>query len=546
MLLILITSILLLPTLLGLGKLFGNVFKTEIFEGMSGKIVFGIFGISLVWTVLAFFIPLNLYVEIPTILLGLFYFFKEKLYQEFYQFSGKELSLLTIGSLIILFCSSFYPYILDHFGYYFPSIQWLKEYGLVKGISNLDLILGQMSVWHIFQAGFSNFADPFLRINSVLLIVYLLYIIEKKTWIQLCFSPILLLFSQSPSPDLPVIVFSLLILNEIVSGNKKTSLIFAFSVFVFVIKPTMIWLPIFSFLYSIFIVKSCLKTLIPGIFILLLFCFKNIWTFGYPVFPVSILDLGFSWKPNAELLKSSSKFAILKTFDNQYSYEEILKFSWLDYIKNWLLLNGIKSIINILFIISLIVFIIYAFIKKNKIFTFVCISLVIKSILVLAFSAQYRFFIDVFFVIFFVSFLHKISKRKALIIYSFLNLFFIGFLCFPNSIHVYLPSFRPSQFMGQFELKQLYKPSTYENKKFHSFQVGNLKFNVSEKYPFNFDTSLPAISESFIFDYQKAGIFPQLIDKNDIRKGFFSKKTSPEEQKQVEKAINTIKNSYKF
>ncbi|WP_449401402.1 LIC_10190 family membrane protein [Chryseobacterium wanjuense] len=190
-------------------------------------------------------------------------FFKDKLYLEFYGLSKKDYSLISIVSLIILFCGSFYPYILDHFGYYVPTIKWLTEFGIIKGISNLDLTLGQMSVWHIFQSGFSNFSDPFLRINSILLIIYTLYIIEKKSWIQLCFVPVLLLFSQSPSPDLPVIIFSLIILNEIVKENKNTSLLFAFSVFVFSIKPTMIWLPILSFLYSIFIIKSNIKNLTP-------------------------------------------------------------------------------------------------------------------------------------------------------------------------------------------------------------------------------------------------------------------------------------------
>lgn len=545
MLLILLSIFIIIPVLLGWGKLCEIVFKTQLLKGNSGKMIFGIFGLSIIWTILAFFIPLNLYVEVPIILLGLFFFFRKKMYHDWLRFSKKDCWLLIINSAVILFCGSFHPYILDHFGYYFPSIQWLKEYGLVKGISNLDLTLGQMSIWHIFQTGFSNFTDPFLRINTILLIVYLIYIIEKKNWIQLCFIPVLLLFSQSPSPDLPVIIFSLIVLNEILLNNKNTSILFAFSVFVFTVKPTMIWLPILTFLYSIFIIKSQFKSLIAGTFIFFLFCFKNIWTFGYPVFPISIIDFGLSWKPNQELLKSSSEYAILKTFDNQYSYAEIQKFSTFDYIKNWLFLDGIKSVINILFILSLIIFTVFTLIKKNKIITFICISLIVKSILVLFFSAQYRFFIDVFFVIIFVMLFSYLDKKKSFIIYSTLMVFFVGFITFPSIATQLIPSYRMSSFMGKFEFEQLYKPSTYEYKKYHSFETGNLKFNVSEKYPFNFDTPVPAISESYIFDYQKAGIFPQLIDKNDISKGFISKKMTPNEQKEVELITEKIKNSYK-
>ncbi|MDR6404564.1 MULTISPECIES: LIC_10190 family membrane protein [Chryseobacterium] len=544
MILILLSTIFLIPVLIGLGKAVEG-FSGSLFGGIAGKIASGILGISLIWTILAFFIPLNIYVEILTVLLGLIFFFKNKLYREFYRFSKKEYSLISIISLIILLCGSFYPYILDHFGYYVPTIKWLTEFGLIKGISNLDFTLGQMSIWHIFQAGFSNFSDPFLRMNSILLIVYTLYIVEKKSWIHICFIPVLLLFSQSPSPDLPVIVFSLMILNEIIKENKQTSLLFIFSVFVFAIKPTMIWLPVLSFLYSIFIVKSSFKYLLPGILIIFLFFVKNIYTFGYPVFPVSIGDIGINWKPNPEVLKTSSQYAIQKTYDMQYSYHQIKDFSGFDYIKNWLFLDGIKSKINIFFVLSLVIFIVFSYIKKNKIISFICISLVIKSILVLLFSAQYRFFMDVFFVIFFVIFINYFNFKKSIALFSVLSIIFITFFTLPNIVQIYLPSFRLGSFMGKFESKQLYTPSAYHYNSFNSFKIGNLQFNVSKKYPYNFETQLPAISENYISEDVKAGIFPQLVDEKNIRKGFIWKKLNQKEKNEAKNIINSINNSYK-
>lgn len=541
MILLLFFTILIIPALAGLGKIMENIFGT-LFPGISGKIVSGIMGISILWTLISFFFPLNIYIEISTISLGLLYFFKEKIYLEFYKFTRKDFFLGIIASLIILFAGSFYPYILDHFGYYVPTIKWITEYGLIKGISNLDLILGQMSMWHIFQAGLSNFSDSFLRINSVLLIIYTLYIIERKSWIQLCILPILLLFAQSPSPDLPVLIFSLIVLNEILSGNKKASLLFAFSMFVFAIKPTMIWLPIVIFLYNIFILRANTKNLLFGGLILGLYFFKNIWTFGFPIFPVALVDLGFSWKPNPEVLKISSQYAIMKTYDMQYSYKEIQAFSTIDYIKNWFFLKGIKSIINILFILSLISFSLFAWIRKRKLITLICISLLIKSILVLMFSAQYRFFIDVFFVIFFILFYEYFDKRKSLIVFSTLSILFISLLSFPSVIQQAIPSFKLGNFMTGFKQKQLYQPSVYQYNKFDHFKVGNLPFNISKNYPYNFDTPLPAISQSFIYDDINAGIFPQLIDKNDINKGFIWKRMTSEEKREAETAINTIEN----
>lgn len=543
MLSILFSSFLVISTFIGWGKLLEK-FIGENLNGISGKILSGIFLSGLIFTVVSFFIPLNLYVEIPAILIGLLFFFKDKLYLDFYKFSKKDSGILAILAVVIVFCGSFYPFILDHFGYYVPSIKWLTEYGLVKGISNLDLILGQMSAWHILQAGFSNFSDPILKLNAVLLIIYALYIIENKSWLQLIFVPVLLIFAQSPSPDLPVITFSLIILNEILSGNKNLSFLFAFSVFTFAIKPTIIWLPVFILLYFVFISKFDYKKFIFGSFVFLLFTLKNIWIFGYPFFPIAVFDLGISWKPNPELLRASSKFASVKTYDEQYTYEEILKFSWFEHIKNWLFLKGIKSTINILFIVSLMGFIIFSLIKRNKIVSLICISILIKSVLILLFSAQYRFFIDVFFVMFFVIFFKHLNTKKSFLISSFLICIVVGLFSFPNLIQKFIPSFNVGRFMTQFEKKQLLKPSNYEYNQYKSYQVGDLNFNVSKHYPFNFDTPTPAISESYVLDYHKLGIFPQPIDKNDFKKGFIWKKLNSKEKKELYKTIEIIKKNY--
>jgi len=103
---------------------------------------------------------------------------------------------MLMGIIVIptALCSSFFPFIMDHFGYYIPTIKWLSSAGLVRGLANLDMVLGQMSVWHIFQAGVSHLADSFLRSNSLLLLIYLIYCLEKKDWLPFVFVPVLVLF----------------------------------------------------------------------------------------------------------------------------------------------------------------------------------------------------------------------------------------------------------------------------------------------------------------------------------------------------------------
>jgi len=544
MLLLFCSTIFLLTTFLGWGKVTEYVLGENI-EGTAGKILTGIFALGILFTVSSFFLPLNVYFEIPLIIIGIVFFFLKRIYLNFYSFSGKNQIVLGSISAVALFCGAFNPFILDHFGYYVPTIKWLTEYGLVKGISNLDLILGQMSVWHIFQAGFSNFSDPFLKLNAILLVVYGIYIVENRSWIQLIFIPVLFIFTQSPSPDLPVIVFSLIILNEILKGNKNLSFLLAFSVFTFTIKPTVIWLPLFVLLYSVFVAKFKFSNLVLAFSIFVLFIFKNLWTFGYPVFPVSSFDFGIPWKPNTELLKSSSEYAITKTFDEQYTIKEIQQFSPADYIKNWLFLKGIKSIINISFVILLLGFSIFAIVKKQKIFTLLCIAILVKSILVLLFSAQYRFFIDVFFAVIFVAAFNLMKRKTAVYISSVMTIFAMIIFSFPKVLQQLIPSFQLGKYMAPFEKKQLLSPSHYEYGQYHSYKLGELDFQVSKHYPFNFNTPVPAISESFVFDYAKAGIFPQPIDKNNLKKGFVWKKLNKEEQKQLEKTLKDIKSHYK-
>ncbi len=536
---ILISAVFILPVLAGFGSLFEKLFGS-FFSAISSKLFSGTVFLTVFWTVLAFFIPLNIYVEVFSLGVGFFCFFYFKNYLDFYKIFSKNKILLPLIILTTLFFSSFYPYILDHFGYYVPTIKWISEFGLVKGIANLDLILGQMSFWHVFQAGFSNFSDPFLRLNATLLIIYIIYIFEKKSWLHLTFLPILFLFSQQPSPDLPVFVFSLIILNELLKGNQNETQILAFSVFVFAVKPTAIWLPILAFLYSLFILKFNFKKLIPTVLVLLLFVFKNVWCFGFPVFPMTFLDFGIPWKPNSELMQNSAQLAIEKTYDMQFSYAEIQKFTVWEHIKNWFFLKGIKGKIHFLFIFSLLIFSIFTLLKKQKVITLIFISILIKSILVLLFSAQYRFFLDVFFVIAFVILYQHFSKKTSLFVFGAATIVLGAILVVPKVIQTHLPSFNLGFAMNGIQKKQWYQPANYQYKKFKTYKIGNLNFNVVKDYPFTFDTPLPAISPSYILEDYNAGIFPQ--KKSDtLKDGFHWRKMNDEEKLQVKKILLELK-----
>lgn len=311
-----------IPILIGFGVFFQNAFG-EIWKGISAKVVSGIFLLAVFWQILAFFVPISLYIEIFCSVFGLFLFFYYKQYKSLFYFVRGDLISILSFVLLTVFFASFAPFVPDYFGYYVPTIKWISEYGLVKGIVNLDWMLGQMSVWHVFQAGFSHFLDPFLRINVVIAVMFFFYILEKKQWFYLLFYPIFYFFIQSPSPDLPTFIISLIILNEILLGNKKDALLLGLSALVFCIKPTMIWLPMFSFFYSFLIRKQNIRFSYLGVFIIFLYVIKNVWTTGFPFFPVEAFNLGFSWSPNHQMFVDSGRVAAEKSFDMLYSQEQI-------------------------------------------------------------------------------------------------------------------------------------------------------------------------------------------------------------------------------
>lgn len=538
MLYIFCSFIVLFPTFWGIGLILEKIFKASN-ALVSFRLIFGIMGITLSWTLISFFTNLSLGIEISTIVLGWISFLKFQGFLQTKNLVKENKFSFSVIFLLILFSGSYYPFILDHFGYYVPTIKWITEFGLVKGISNLDLTLGQMSFWHIFQAGFSHFADPFLRINTVILVIYLLYIFEKKSWTHLLFLPILFLFTQSPSTDLPVIILGLMVLDEILSGKKNIAALWSISIFAFAIKPTMIWLPVFVFLYAM-LNKTAWKSYIVGSCIILIFIVKNLWCFGFPIFPVQVFDIGLAWKPNSYLLQKSSEMAIRKTFDMQYTYAQVQQFSPFEYLKNWLFLKGIKSWIHLSFIVLLAVLLWQTFRSQKKIMWLLCISIVLKSVLVLLFSAQYRFFLEVFFVIAFVFFSNKISKKQALYFFSAGSILFIFLFSFPKELTKIVPSFKPGSFMTGFQSDQFEKPSYFLWNKYHTYTLGNLKFNVVQDYPFSFDAPIPSITPEYLEQDLQSGIFPQKRT-HDLKGGFYWRKMTDSEKKQLQKILKDNK-----
>lgn len=528
MLSIFFTVLVLLAVNFGNGIIIRNLLKVESKNFVLTSFL-GIIGITLLETLVSFFSPLNSYLEIIFILVGLtgilWFLKKEKLSQFHLKFD----LWFYIFLFVILFTSSFSPYLFDHFGYYVPTISYLNEVGFVKGISNLDLLLGQTSFWHIYQAGFSHFTDPFLKINSYLAVMFLLYIYERKEYFLLIFLPIFLLFVQQPSPDLPILIITLIVVNELIN-EKDSPVILYLSLFAVLIKPTVFWLPLFMILNNFNQNALKIKSMIPFFIFGILLAVKNIWLFGFPFFPVSFIDFKLPWKPSQEILTYSSQIGLMKSYDMKYSYQQVSQYGVFERIYHWFTV-GYKSILNIGIIVSLLIISVFALKKKSGFYYLLLFCLILKSILIISFSAQYRFFIDVYLIAIFLL-IKKLSKRKAVFTAVFLCVFLSLIFTFPG----FIQKFGVGKRMSEFNISQLYKPTEIKSIKINKkYKIGNLSF-IASKNPID---KVHFLSLN-IYDlklYYYYGIFPQYLGK-DYKNGFFQRKLTESERIELKNIIS--------
>ncbi|MDH1603275.1 hypothetical protein N5E64_11145, partial [Empedobacter sp. GD03739] len=172
-------------------------------------------GVGLISFFVAFFLPLNFTYEVVLISIAIL--------SLIYHRNEVKVSLLKLKNIsryfyaftfVGLLVAVTYPFILDHFGYYIPTIKWLDFAGFVKGLSNFEWVLAQNSFWHILQASINETLDIYYRLNFCIFLIFNLYVFELKQKKLLIFNLIFLFFLNTPSPDLPVFVLSILLINE--------------------------------------------------------------------------------------------------------------------------------------------------------------------------------------------------------------------------------------------------------------------------------------------------------------------------------------------
>ena len=521
----------------------------------------GLFCVTVLASFWTLFAPISLNFQITLLLTSLLLLLKRKgdflsvLYSIKYTFKAFPFGLKVlffVSSLLILVQSATLPFIIDNETYYIQTIKWLNEYGFVPGLANLHLFFGQTSGWHITQSvfSFSFLFDRFNDLNGYCLLLVNFWAFSKlhsyfstKNQLDLVFGllPItyifLFQFVNSPSPDLPVYLFGL-ILFSLYLDEDNFILITVFALFLVYIKITALIFLLFPgiiLLKNYRILKNKLTIAVSlSIVVFTVFIIKNSILTGYPLFPMTFISL-----PNVNFIvpKDVVDFFFSQSMMHSFymPFGSFENSSLSDFAKHYFLLNGLDSFIAISTLLLLLFspIVISKYFSKTSIWGIYFNFLLLLALLILS-SPQYRFYVyfTLFFSLLWFSLVVK-SENMVLVSFSF-NFILIAILVFVplslNSITNNKSLAHNSTF--QFNNILIPEPNTKSNQKYQLLKKQNLEYYSPIQYNFFWITGngkLPCANQEQIHYFEtNFQIIPQLRGKN-LEDGFYAKKVNTNE-----------------
>jgi hypothetical protein len=460
--------------------------------------------------------------------------------------------------LILAQCASV-PYVIDNESYYIQTIKWLNEYGFVKGLVNLHFFLGQVSGWHLTQSAF-NFSFLYTNFNDLsgfCLLLGNLFALEKlhmyfknnaKIFLIVGLLPLANIFFfqfiSAPSPDIPVYVFTFVLLFYFFENFKNCTiegfnLILLLVLFLLYIKNTslaLIVIPLVLFvLHFKLLSKNIFQPFLLSLLVLSLFITKNMIVCGSPVFPSRLWD--FTTLDYA-IPKQMERFYYneLKLYGYFVTSEQYKSMSAWQLFKQWLSLPKLNGLFNKVSIALLLVcpFFIYKFYNKKVLWTLYSI-MVIQLIILFATSPQYRFFMN--FILFFSLFcLSCIVFRKSIITF----LLYLSLI--PTVIILFVPidlnRFSNYKFMLQisnFSIENSIYPhkNTKYNTNFEKITNGNLIYTSPIDNAFFWgsgDGNLPCVNKVQLAYFETYFFIKPQLRTGQLKDGFYAKKVTPNER----------------
>lgn len=239
----------------------------------------------------------------------------------------KNAVLFAVASLFILFFCSQQSISYDEALYHASFIEWLNQYGTVKGLANLHGRLAFNSSWHLFSSIFnwrSFSGQPLNQINGFFCLWILLYFLTERELhpdnnairtftglaIVFLFFPLITVYHLiDPSADYVIIFWTLLILYEVYfytdkgSNSSIISFICISSLYLFTVKLSSFILLACFLLYLKELKKQPIKiksVLLIFLFIVVPYIVANYLMSGYIIYPyLDVHLLNPVWKVDA-------------------------------------------------------------------------------------------------------------------------------------------------------------------------------------------------------------------------------------------------------
>jgi hypothetical protein len=541
--------------------LFGFVLNKIIFKQntISISIIIGIIAISFLSNVLSFLRPLDnlllFNISFISCINILLYFneIKQNLIDVKKKiFNIKNIILLLLSAVLFAAYSSGYSNINDDGLYYTQTIMWLREYGLVHGISNLHLSLGLSSSWHVFQAVFTfsnkiNLND----VNGFLMLVFTLFIIEKSSnkninyLLYFQYFLVLLIsipFYSAPNPDFAIIVFTAIAIQLFLTNRKGENypIILLIAVYCFTVKISAISVTMLAIIVFYKLIKTSSYKFQSRLFILLFLMLatqisKNIYQTSYPLYPYKILSINTDWKTPETIVSYFTNGVKTWSYSNKFKpndVAEIKNISALQLFENLLLRSGTKGLINKVIFASFIISVLlvcYLWFKNKIGKQTIIVQVVIGFSLIIwfIFAPQYRFAMPM--LIYYLAFIIYLIYYHLLRTFFKLNLYFIHILIIlmlfvPTIIGLNISGNETSKQIGQFEkLKReqiIFPMPKYSFAKMDTIIINNTPYYHVNGNVYCWNSPLPCMSkgyEKIIFENFKYRIS---LRGNSIGDGF--------------------------
>ncbi len=523
--------------------------------------IIGFFSITLLAGFWAVFGPINGFFQCVVVLLSFLLYWKNKTtYSSLLWDSLKEwrelapkIKFLFLGiALLILAQSASEPFILDNESYYIQTISWLNQYGLVKGLANLHIFLGQTSGWHITQSvySFSFLYDRLNDLNGYLLILSQFYFFKQLNRYQTSKSVFDLTigllplanifffqFISSPSPDLPIYIISFILFSlywEEENELYRLGTICILCLYAILIKITAIVLlviPILMVFQHHQIVKKKYITLgCIAILTGVLFIIKNTILTGYPFYPLTSFRLNlYTWTLPREIMDYFFSSASRNNF--YVSRVDFNSLNTLELIKIYFFHSGLTSAIAWLTLLTFCITPFYLISKNGSRKAIHLFGISTLSLCMIAASSpQFRFYIH--FTIFFICLIVAQYIKKWRYLLHSINGFILCFIVFIPLSYTGISSNTFNSKSSVFQMKNTLLPhanSKWETK-YNVVQSGNLRFYSPTQNSFFWVTgngTLPCVNREQIEYFQKYFHYQTQLRGLSLKEGFYAKPLNP-------------------